>query len=156
MADRSENEEPMLHLTFCQLVWLQILIFYLPAYTASQFKSAFSWPYSGIRMRIGAQRRFVASFSDKILSRNRPAFSSKEKSWGYSRIRSIKRAVKRLLFRLQTFVFLLLVRLLHRLVTEDSFERSLKVKLMLQLSRCKATPATCPRSCNNANRANWI
>ena len=33
---------------------------------------------------IGIQIRFTASFPDKILLRNRPAFNSKEKSEGYS------------------------------------------------------------------------
>ena len=74
-------------------------------------KGAFDWPYSGIRMRrftsknhvyenfdvIGIHRRFVAPFPDKMLLRNRPAFSFREKSRGYSsysysRIGSIERA----------------------------------------------------------------
>ena len=33
---------------------------------------------------IGIQRRFAASFPNKMLLRNRPAFHSKEKSRGYS------------------------------------------------------------------------
>ena len=61
-------------------------------------KGAFDLPYSGIRMRkftsknhvyenfdiIGIQRRFAASFPDKISLINRPPFSSKEKYRGYS------------------------------------------------------------------------
>ena len=48
---------------------------------------------------IGTQKRFAASFPDKMLWRNRPAFSSKEKSRGYSvhsysRIGSFERALK--------------------------------------------------------------
>ena len=47
---------------------------------------------------IGIQRRFAASFPDKILLRNRPAFNCKENSRGYfvysySRIGSIERAL---------------------------------------------------------------
>ena len=47
---------------------------------------------------IGIQRRFAASFPNKMLLRNRPAFHSKEKSRGYSvysysRIGSIERAL---------------------------------------------------------------
>ena len=52
---------------------------------------------------IGIQRRFAASFPNKMLLRNRPAFHSKEKSKGYSvyshsRIGSIERALGRLFF----------------------------------------------------------
>ena len=48
---------------------------------------------------IKIQRRFAASFPDKTLFRNRPAFNSKEKSRGlsissYSRIGSIERALE--------------------------------------------------------------
>ena len=79
--------------------------------TKNSTKGAFNWPYSGIRMRrltskyhvyenfdvIGIQRRFAASFLNKML-RNRPAFHSKEKSrdysvYSYSRIGSIERAL---------------------------------------------------------------
>ena len=47
---------------------------------------------------IGIQRGFAASFPNKVLLRNRPAFHSKEKSRGYSvysysRISSIERAL---------------------------------------------------------------
>ena len=73
---------------------------------------AFDRPYSRIRMHrftsknhvyrnfnvnvIVIQQRFVASFPDKILLRNPPAFNSKEKFedysiYSYSRIGSIKR-----------------------------------------------------------------
>ena len=48
---------------------------------------------------IGIQKRFAASFPDKMLLRNRPAFNPKENSRGYSvysysRIGSIERALK--------------------------------------------------------------
>ena len=47
---------------------------------------------------IGIQRRFAASFPNKMLLRNRPAFHSKEKCRGYSvysysRIGSIERTL---------------------------------------------------------------
>ena len=50
---------------------------------------------------IGIQRRFAASFPNKMLLRNRPAFHSKEKSrcysvYSYSRIGSIERALSML------------------------------------------------------------
>ena len=49
---------------------------------------------------IGIKRRFAASFLNKVLLRNRPAFHSKEKSRGYSvysysRIGSIERALRK-------------------------------------------------------------
>ena len=60
----------------------------------NHFKGAFHWPYSGIGMRrfssknhacenfavIGIQRRLAISFSNKMLFRNCPVFSFKEKS----------------------------------------------------------------------------
>ena len=63
------------------------------AVTPMVILGAFDWPYSGIRMQrftsknhvyensdfVGIQRRFAASFPDKMLLRNHSAFSSKEK-----------------------------------------------------------------------------
>ena len=60
----------------------------------NHFKGTFHWPYSGIGMRrfssknhacenfavIGIQRRLAVSFSNKMLFRNCPVFSCKEKS----------------------------------------------------------------------------